>query len=272
MAIENEIVITTPDEPSDSLQKQFSGIVKWSHLKASKVPSQSLIVLFEHGKFNRTQIDFLNTIKEKVKLFLFQFKKEEQNLLFNEIALHVSHKIMKRMIAFHETKIFERVISAIESESQDKLIADAYVLGNTLTVIDCAANRFDIDQKYLKSVSVNNSLSNKFEIQKDGSYLYWKEFDYHINIEGLRIKVDDVFRRQQQIKYIVENQWLGRAIKKLREASGIKQSDIKEYSERHLRRFESGESVPNYAFFETLSKYHGRSVHGYIEELSKHLD
>src|SRR2546430_15720737 len=99
MAIENELVITTPDGPPTSSLGKFSRAIRWSTLRATATPGSNLIVYFEQGHFNENQIGILNKIKEHVKLLLFMYKKEEPDFLFNEWASNVSHSLMKRTIA-----------------------------------------------------------------------------------------------------------------------------------------------------------------------------
>jgi hypothetical protein len=271
MSIENELVITTPDGPPNSNLGRLSRTIRWNTLRATASPGNNLIVYFEQGHFNENQIGILNRIKEHVKLLLFMYKKDEPAFLFNEWALNVSHSLMKRTIAFSQTEVLKRIISAIEAGAQDKLIADAYVIGNSLKVIDCAANRFEIEHKHLKAVTENGILSSEFEIQKDGSHIHWPKFDYHIDIDGLRCKIDENFRKQQSVKYFQDNEKLGIAIRKFRESADLKQTDFQDLSDRHLRRIENGESVPSYSVFETLSRIHKLTVDGYLAALSKYI-
>ncbi|MDQ3000600.1 MAG: helix-turn-helix domain-containing protein [Fibrobacterota bacterium] len=264
MVTENEVNQTTT-----ALQSSVAPPKKNLSLR---VDSHGYVALtFDPVRFSRALIDRLNKKKDNISLLLVEYKSDQASIFFNEFVHRLSEQLFKRTISYNTPEVYSRVMGAISAGAVHDLIAHAYIYDNKLIVIDCAARRLEIEQKHLKSVSVSGLISNEFNTQPDGSYLYWPKYDYHINLNGLRSKVDDKFRKSLSVKHLVENQKLGRAIKRLREEANLKQSDIHEFSERQISRIETGVSLPNYSTFEILSRHQKMSIDEYLKKVSSYL-
>jgi len=160
-----------------------------------------------------------------------------------------------------------RVVNAIEKDSGDVIIRDAKVSGSTLFVTNCVGHVLEVD---VKSIGALKDLGNelaKFKIQKYGLYISWLDGKIEMDYEGLRYLVDADFRREQDRKALNRFSGYGEAIAALRMKHKIKQSEIKDYDSRHIRRVEKNEQPLNTKLLIALAKAHGLSYEAYVQEL-----
>ena len=94
----------------------------------------------------------------------------------------------------------------------------------------------------------------------------------HLDLESFRVRIDDKLKMGLKKKKMLANKGYGIAIKKIRESHNIKQSDIKNISEREVRRIEKGESFPTVKTLEILGKAHGMEFNDYLEEIATNIN
>jgi ribosome-binding protein aMBF1 (putative translation factor) len=81
--------------------------------------------------------------------------------------------------------------------------------------------------------------------------------------------VDPAELRKAQQRSAGVNRRYGAAIRQLREAAGIRQSQVEGLTERQLRRIERGESRATTAAITALAKAHGLDPNSYMERLAQ---
>ncbi|WP_199248543.1 DUF2442 domain-containing protein [[Phormidium] sp. ETS-05] len=79
------------------------------------------------------------------------------------------------------------MLAAWDADAQEQLIASATLIEDNLLVTDCALNTWEIPFTSLPALAAI-TLENRanFEIEEDGSYLYWPTEDIHLDMESFR--------------------------------------------------------------------------------------
>lgn len=162
-----------------------------------------------------------------------------------------------------------RILNAWRAGAQHQLIADAYVSDDELTVTDCGMKRYRIRFDDIGALRrMPRSERSHFEVDVDGSFIYWPASDVHVGIEMLREVVDPAFRLRQMRKNEQELAELGAAIANVRKARGLTQSDIPGLSDRQIRRIEKGVLLTA-SSFDALARAHGLSLKKYLDAIAR---
>ncbi|MGO8751007.1 MAG: helix-turn-helix domain-containing protein [Thermoguttaceae bacterium] len=168
--------------------------------------------------------------------------------------------------------IIKRVIRGIVVRRDRSRIVDAWVEGSNLVVLSASFQRLYIPAAELARYLGSRIASmNAFEIDEDGSYLYWPHADVHLGWEQLQGIVDPTTLVVAQRKSAAFNVRYGATIRGLREAHGLTQFDIKGITDRHLRRIEHGQIAATNSVLEALANAHKMSLADYLAELAKRL-
>jgi hypothetical protein len=162
-----------------------------------------------------------------------------------------------------------RILAAWRSGGQDKLIADAIALPDRLLVISCALERIEVPFNRVRCLSQMAPEERlEFEIDVDGSYLYWPKTDVHLDLDSLRFAIDKTARDRARLDAIRSNQRIGAAIASLRKSAGLSTNSVNGVSDRQMRRIEQGQSVPRTATMEKLASTHGMVLSEYLTSLA----
>ena len=151
-------------------------------------------------------------------------------------------------------------------------IADAWVEGETLFVLSPGFDRLRVPLNDLYRV-VGATIDNikAFEIDEDGSYLYWPHANVHLGWEQLQGILDATTLLSARPRSAAFNQQYGRAIRTLREEHGLKQSEIVGIADRHLRRIEHGQTAATRSVLASLTQAHGMDLPRSLAELAGRL-
>lgn len=120
-------------------------------------------------------------------------------------------------------------------------IVDAYLVGRTLHLLqgDFSFRSFPGDHvPSLREMDAGELES--FELDDDGSFLYWPAADLHLGASQLLQAVDPSYLADVEVRRYPASAATGALIADLREKRGLRQRDIEGLSERHVRRIEQG--------------------------------
>jgi hypothetical protein len=163
-----------------------------------------------------------------------------------------------------------RVCFALTGDEKRGSIIDAYAVGDSLLVRGPKHRVLHVPMKALPSLRDKpRAAQRKFEIDSDGSFLYWPDLDVHLGWNQFLQAVDPVEFRKAQQRSAGFNQRYGAAIRKLREQAGIPQSKVPGLTERQIRRIEQGESRATPGALTALAKAHGLDTNAYLDTLAK---
>jgi hypothetical protein len=166
-----------------------------------------------------------------------------------------------------------RLISAFESEPSDPRIVDAYWLGDLFVVVASPHLRKMFvpvhDIPVLRDKDPED-LEN-FEIDEDGSFVYWPSLDVHLGWEQFAQIVDPKHYLRAKQESADFNRRYGAAIRKLREAAGRSQNEIPDLTARQVGRIERGECRATHKALGKLARSQGLPLPDYLSRLANLL-
>jgi hypothetical protein len=182
---------------------------------------------------------------------------------------------MARNILIHANEDWQtprRIINAWRLGAQRDLIARASATDETLLVINCALECFEVPfSKIPVLVRMPRKELSKFRLSESGSYIHWTETDVHLDLEAIRYATDDNWRQQYDLEKITHNKQFGKAIGIVRQKYGLEKKDITVVSERQLRRIENEGARPSISTLTALATAHEMELNTYLNEIAKHF-
>ncbi len=133
----------------------------------------------------------------------------------------------------------------------------------------CDLTTWEIPFKALPCLDiVPQSERDNFELDEDGSYLYWECADLHVDLEDLKAAVDPEFKEQLLIEKQEYGKSFGKAIAAVRKAHKLNQDGIDGLSDRHLRRIENEGQQPTLDTLKKLAISHGLDLEDYLAQVN----
>jgi uncharacterized protein DUF2442 len=168
------------------------------------------------------------------------------------------------------SQLLGRVCSALGRDSSRDSIIDAYLAGDMLLVRGPRHRMLHVPVSSVAALRGQSpAVLRNFEIDPDGSFIYWPELDVHLGWNQFLQAVEPAELRRAQQRSAGFNERYGAAIRRVREAAGILQSRVEGLTERQLRRIEQGECRATTAAILALAKAHGLDANAYMERLTK---
>lgn len=165
-----------------------------------------------------------------------------------------------------------RMLRALASNLHRDSIATATVVQDRLIIISCALEVFETGFDELSALArIPREHRSRFEIDEDGVFIHWPEPDVHLDLDDIRLARDPQRKARAKSLKAAHDTAFGAAVRKLRQARGIKQTDVPGVSARHVRRIESG-YVPGEEAIDALAAAHGMDPDDYLNELSELMD
>ena len=115
--------------------------------------------------------------------------------------------------SFSLETLSDEIVEEMETGHLHVLIQDAVIRGNYLLVVNKANRQIRINfnqSPALESIPFRDRCD--FEIQENGSCLYWESTDTHIDFESLLYYVDDDYRAKVDKETAQHNRRYGKAI------------------------------------------------------------
>ncbi len=159
--------------------------------------------------------------------------------------------------------------SAVEGRSS---MIDAYLVGDCLSIRGPKNRMLHVPVSRIPALRGQPEAAvRRFSIDPDGSFIYSPDLDVHLGWNQFLQAVDPAEFRKAQQRSAQFNARYGAAIRRVREAAGIVQSEVEGLSERQVRRIEHGESRATSAAIAALAKAHGLDANTYMGKLTKAL-
>jgi hypothetical protein len=169
--------------------------------------------------------------------------------------------------------LLNRLTSAQEAEDKQDRILDARIDDGILHVVSSNFHRVDVPIDRIREFkNQQHAKVAEFEIDEEGSFIYWPELDVHLGWSQLHQLVNPEAALKASQKSEEFNKRYGRAVQKLREQKGLKPSDITGLSEKQLRRIENGECRLTSNAIEILAKAHKLAPNEYMKKLADLLN
>jgi hypothetical protein len=175
-----------------------------------------------------------------------------------------------RNVSFRlDTDISERILQAWEMGAEQDLIAHATVSEQSLCVLACDLNVFNVPFSANYALrSIPETERANFELDTDGSFLYWESKDIHLDLESLKVAIDPDLRARFMAEKIHYDRRYGKAIAAVRKSHKLKQTEIAGISARHIGRIEKG-ARPKLETLKKLAQGHGLEVNDYLNKVAQ---
>ena len=201
--------------------------------------------------------------------------KSELNLIYleNSVILQVKKQdLPPEFYSGFDEVVIKRIKSAWEWEAEEELIAFVSASVDSLVVVGCDLTIWEIPFKSIPSLAqVPESEKFNFEIDEDGSYVYWNCVDLYVDLEDFKAAVDLEFKEKLLIENLEYSKSFGKAISAVRKAHKLTQKEINGISDRHLRRIENEGQQPTLKVLKKLALSHGLDLEDYLAEVNEAL-
>ena len=181
---------------------------------------------------------------------------------------------MNEKLSLHR---IERFVRLSKSADPDQRILSAWWEGERLVVASGAFETLRVPRKKiidavspLAGTAKGDSLA-EFEVDPNGLFLYWRDFDGHIGWEQFKQMVDPEASSKARREAKEFNERYGKAIGRLRKEKGIRPSAISGLDPARLRSIEKGECRATHSALGRLADAHGMSLTDYMDELAKRM-
>lgn len=214
-------------------------------------------------KLNRLRSESIHNSKTKSELDLIYL---EDSVI---LQIKRKNKLVETYCGF-DLNAAKRIKQAWEWEAESELIAIASVSANRLFVMGCDLQTWEVPLKSLPSLErIPQSEISNFELDEDGSYLYWKYADIYLDLEDIKAAVNPEFKEQLLLSKIKYNKAFGKAIATVRKAYKLNQDAIDGISDRHLRRIENEGQQPTLDVLKKLAASHGLDLENYLDRVNE---
>jgi len=168
--------------------------------------------------------------------------------------------------------LLKRLAASLDTNDESDRILDARIEDGRLHVVSPDFRRLIVPIEQIPGLKNEDSASvQKFEIDEDGSFLYWPGLDLHLGWSQLLQIADPEAARKALQRNEEFNERYGEAVRKVREEAGLKPGDISGISEKQLRRIESGECRLTSNAIGALSQSHQLAANEYMKKLAGKL-
>jgi transcriptional regulator with XRE-family HTH domain len=173
-------------------------------------------------------------------------------LVYNDVATdwlpyvfyHSGLRTLRNMIVHSDPETPTRILNAWAMGAEHDFIADAAVINSRLIVRSCAFEEYSLAFNAFPALEgIPESARSNFDLEDEGLLLHWPEFDVHLDLEDIRFANDPKRQQAARTARIGDQRAIGMALRQLREEAGLKQTDVKDISERQVRRVESGDRL-----------------------------
>jgi hypothetical protein len=169
--------------------------------------------------------------------------------------------------------LLERLVSASRADGGQDRILDAGIEKGVLHVVSPKFDRLDVPIAKLPDFeNVKHAEIEKFEIDEDGSFIYWPDLDVHLGWPQLQQAENPAAALKASQKNGDFNQRYGKAVQKVREERGLKPGDISGLSEKQVGRIERGQCRLTANSISALAHAHKIERNEYMKKLAEAYD
>jgi len=227
---------------------------------------------------------FRNRATPETKLLVLNDSRSSDRLLLRIVGLQIRspHRFYVADPPFAQAKeenweelirsFLGRLTAALESKENHGRIFDARLEDGVLHVVSADFGRLEVPiSKIVPLAKAAKETAERFEIDEDGSYIYWPDLDLHLGWEQLQQVVDPLAVQRAKQKSREFNVRYGAAIRKMREEKGLAITAIPGLSHKQLRRIERGECRLTSNTARKLAQAHGMTPNEYLQAVGTAL-
>lgn len=282
-------VLTTCQEYSDLCKRILRGLsrsgvrhrgfrdweaVKWSRI--SRNPSTPLLIISNLADFPAKQPAQQPSLGQRMRRHLVFTREMPFEAFPTRMArLNIRDDRRLHIAALKDRKtveaIIRRTICGLASPEDDRIV-DAWWEGDTFVVLSPSFRRLSVPLARLsKWIGTDSDSIGNYEIDSDGSFVYWPHADIHLGWLQFHRLVDPAAALAARAKHDEFNRQYGEAIRSVRKRHGLRQSDISGLTPRQVGRIEKGECRATANALTKLAKAHALKLNDYLSQLAENL-
>jgi hypothetical protein len=256
--------------------------VRFPHRRGStRSASQTVFLTFSHDLDETFGELFRTTATPASRLLIINEDASADSLISKILGLQIrtpqrfyvvegkSHFRRAPFASFVQA-LLERLVSTTEAGSEQERILDARIENGALHVVSPRFDRLDVPLKLIPDLkNANEAQFDNFEIDEDGSFIYWPGLDLHLGWRQLQQLINPGAALKAAQKSHDFNKHYGKAVQRVREAHGLSPSDIADLSEKQVGRIEKGECRLTSNAIDALAKAHGIARNEYMKKLAE---
>jgi hypothetical protein len=253
----------------------WNAIKDWDRLSTRS--SGPLLLVSTLEDIDQEKVDWLRNLHDRLKMFLlFRGNMPSRAVVDRLTWLNVRDDKRIHYVIKCDDKFAERLFIGLDCSDGDNRILDAWWEENTFVVVSPGGEGFKKLRVPLEKLPALAKCSKEeldnFKIDEDGVFIYWPDEDIHLGWEQFEQAVDKqscLKAKQQSDEF---NRAYGVAIRNIREAHKLLQSNIKGLTPRQIRRIETGECRATYNALCKLAEAHEMSISEYLGKLAELTD
>lgn len=231
----------------------------FTSVRSKKLTGQKNVVIVSKASGLSSISEFIREVNEKNHLKGLFIRADVKTELLPKLMHESGVSTLKHTFIHQNPEALCRLLRAWQLGTPDALIADASVAEDTLFVVSCSFQFYNIPFAVLPALRKLSPVNrNSFVIDEDGSFLYWPHDDIHIDIDTLKYHTNPKYRKKADLKRLQYNRKFGDTLKQLRKEASLRQSDIPGLSARQVRRIENGETPVTAGTLEKLAAALGK--------------
>ena len=179
-------------------------------------------------------------------------------------------RALRNVVVYDEPSVVRRVLGAWTAKAPDRLIAAAAAVGDTLEVVSCSLERFQVPFSAIPALAeMPEPDRENFEIDPDGTRISWPKHEVDLDLDSIRYAVDPAWRERTDRSMKLRDQRFGEAVARVRERFGLTQEMIPGISERQVRRIEKEGCRPRLKTLRLLARAHDLGLSEYLDEVGQ---
>lgn len=255
------------------LPRKKNGIHVLSKLSINKaLEAQNLFIFTSGTKLSKVADLIRSSARQSHLRALFVRQDVETHFWFQ--LLKDSQLSRQNFFLGENLVVAQRILEAWQAEAQEQLIADASIVdnGSALLVFDCTPKSWMIPVEALPLLERITPVERcNFEIDKDGSFLYWQDYDVHLDMEDFREAVDPDLHAKLKAKKVLYDRLFGKAIADVRKEHRLSQKEIPGISERQIRRIEKEGHRPKLKTLRLIAQAQKMDLDEYLEAIANRV-
>jgi len=249
----------------------------WRSLGSKKASESQLLVASVGAMDEKFRKSFRERSTGKTRLLVINDSRQSDTLVSTLLKLsirsperfYVAEPKKHEEIATVEA-LLGRMGAAVAAQESGSRILDARIEDGVLIAVSPSFKRLEVPISSIPKLNAaGDEQASNFEIDVDGSFLYWPDLDIHLGWEQLKQIVDPQAAQRAQRKSHEFNARYGAAIKRTREASGLSLRSIAGLSAKQLRRIESGQCRSTSNALGKLAQAHHLKTNEYMKRVAE---
>jgi hypothetical protein len=176
--------------------------------------------------------------------------------------------VRKTLVHHPSDAVRQRILAARTLGAEDDLVARVRVEGDVLVALTCGLDEVRVPFEAHSALRrLPASERPHVHLSDEGHRLSWLDGRVEVDLDGLRYAVDPDYAASVDLSTVFRGGTYGAAIREVRRAHGLRQSDVPGLSERQIRRIER-DGTASFDALRALADAHQLGLNAYLDALA----